>query len=104
MYKHAMAKRYIAIVIDHKCNQNSDKWLRNTWFGYGSTGGDIRSYVYHSQHMCMRVKLNFTCKEVAKTRVAMYMKVIDVVCHCVLMTKTCMCNLHGLYVSHVCHV
>ena len=65
-------------------------------------------YMYHSrdhsQHTRVRVKLNFTCKEVVKTRVALYTKVIDGVCHCMYMTKTCVCNSCGLYVSHVCPV
>ena len=106
MYKYAMAKWYIAIKIDHKCNQNIDKRLRAK---LGLTMEVqvviyVVTYVYHSQHMCVHVKLNFTCKEVVKTRVAMYMKVIDVACHFVYMTKTSVCNLHGLCMSHVCHV
>ena len=66
--------------------------------------GDLATCSYHSQHTCVRVKFNFTCKEVVKTRVALYTKVIGGACHCVFLTKTCVCNSHGLCMSHVCHV
>ena len=61
-------------------------------------------YVYYSRHMRVSVKLNFMCKEVLKTRVALYTEVTDGMCHCMHMTKTCVCNSCGLCVCHTCPI